>query len=338
VADSTASVVAPVATVDPDVLVCGNAVGVVGDAAAGCGPDGDAIPVADAGSLDLVLGGETPVSGTTLDSDLPGVVADPDAVVCGNGAGVIGDASGACAPAAAEEPLSPIDTFGLDVELGGTTPLEGSSAIVDASSTGIDPDAAVCGNGAGVLGDGTGTCGDTGSPVPALPVDPTGAVEVVLELGDLDPVAPALPDAPALPEVPDGPEAPETPIEAGPVEVGGLGTTTPVEPAPSPSPAPPPAPTRPGLGAGGPLTPIGSGAGGFGSVAPLGTASGAGAADLTVAGSTTAAELAAGAAAAALAFTGFGIRNALSLASVLLALGALLLVGRRRVELRYTVS
>jgi hypothetical protein len=328
----------PEVVADPDVLVCGNAVGVVGDAAAGCGPDGDAIPVADAGSLDLVLGGETPVSGTTLDSDLPGVVADPDAVVCGNGAGVIGDASGACAPAAAEEPLSPIDTFGLDVELGGTTPLEGSSAIVDASSTGIDPDAAVCGNGAGVLGDGTGTCGDTGSPVPALPVDPTGAVEVVLELGDLDPVAPALPDAPALPEVPDGPEAPETPIEAVPVEVGGLGTTTPVEPAPSPSPAPPPAPTRPGLGAGGPLTPIGSGAGGFGSVAPLGTASGAGAADLTVAGSTTAAELAAGAAAAALAFTGFGIRNALSLASVLLALGALLLVGRRRVELRYTVS
>ena len=46
----------------------------------------------------------------------------------------------------------------------------------------------------------------------------------------------------------------------------------------------------------------------------------------------------AGAAAAALAFTGFGIRSALSLASVLLALGALLLAGRRRVELLLTVS
>ena len=325
---------------DPDAVVCGNGAGIVGDADGDCAPAAAGTPVAEAGSLDLVLGGTTPVSGSTLNGEVPGVVVAPDAMACGNGAGIVGDGSGTCAPAAVEEPLTPVDTLGLDLELGGTTPLEGSSALVDASSTGIDPNATACGNGAGVLGDGSGTCGTTGSPVPALPVDPTGAVEVVL--------------------VPGEPEAPETPIEVGidlgdagdglptipvpqvprvePVEVGGLGSTTPVEPAPSPSPAPTPDPTRPGLGTGGPLTPIGSGVGGFGSLAPLGTASGTGAAGLAVANTTTAADLAAGTAAAALAFTGFGIRNAVSLALVLLALGALLLVGRRRVELVLTMS
>jgi hypothetical protein len=331
----------PGVVADPDVVACGNGAGVIGDAGGACAPSATGTAVAESGSVDLALGGTTPASGSTLTGEVPGAVVAPDAMACGNGAGIVGDASGTCSPVAADEPLTPVDTLGLGLEFGGTTPVEGSSAVVDASSTGIDPNATACGNGVGVLGDGSGTCGDRGSPVPAVPVDPTAAVEVVLELGDLAEV----------PEVPDGPEAPGTPvvpplegddggtIDLGPVEVGGLGTTTPVEPAPSPSPAPTPAPTRPGLGVDGQLTPIGSGAGGFGSFAPLGTASGTGAADLAAAGS-AAANLAAGAAAAAaaLALTGFGIRSALSLASVLLALGALLLVGRRRVELLYTVS
>jgi hypothetical protein len=328
---------------------------VIGDASGDCAPSTTATPVAEGGSVDLLVGGTTPVSGTAVSGETPGVVTAPDAMACGNGAGILGDGSGTCTPAMAEEPLTPLGAFGLDLEVGGTTPLEGSSAVVDLSTTAIDPGATVCGNGAGAFGDGSATCGSTGSPAPALRMDPAATAEVVVELGQLDTVTPA------LPEVPDGPEAPGAPalpidpfggltpllavpvvpavdggggtVGAGPVRVGGLGgTTTPVAPAPAPSPAR----TRPGFGLDGSLTPIG-GAGAFGSVVPLGTASGTGAADLTATGS-VASDLLAGTAAAALALTGFGIRNALSLASVLLALGALLLAGRRRVELLLTVS
>jgi hypothetical protein len=180
-----------------------------------------------------------------------------------------------------------VDTLGLDLALGGTTPLEGSAAMVDASTTGVDGNV---------------------------------AVEVLLP-GELE--------APGIPAPPVEPFGDTTPIAVGPVEVGGLGETTPVEPA---------QPTRPGLGTNGPRTPIGSGVGGFGSLAPLGTASGTGtAAELAALRTSAADQAAAGTGAAALAFTGFGIRNALSLALVLLALGALLLAGRRRVEL-LTVS
>ena len=100
VADNTASVVAPVATVDPDVIVCGNAAGVVGDAAAECDPaldSGTTGTTAEPGSIDLVLGGRSPLPGTALDGELPEVVADPDAVVCGNAVGIVGNATGSCA-------------------------------------------------------------------------------------------------------------------------------------------------------------------------------------------------------------------------------------------------
>jgi hypothetical protein len=356
----------PGVVADPDAVTCGNGAGVIGDASGGCTPAMTATPVAEAGSFDLALGGTTPVSGSTASGELPGAVVAPDAMACGNGAGIVGDGSGSCTPAASDEPLTPIDTFGLDLELAGTTPLDGSSAEVDLSSTAIDPNADVCGNGVGALGDGSGTCGDTGSAVPAVPVDPAAAVEVAPEPGALDPAPPVLPELPAIPGGLEAPEVPALPalpidplgdlvplpevpvlpspegddgdpIEIGPIEVGGLGgTTTPVDPpAPAPSPEPTPVPTRPGLGVDGSLTPIGGG-GAFGSIVPLGTAAGAGAADLSATGfgGDALARMA-----AALAFTGFGIRSALSLASVLLALGALLLlVGRRRVELVATLS
>ena len=380
VGDTTLDGALPEVVADPDVLVCGNAVGIVGDATAGCGAGGEPAPVADAGSLDLVLGGDTPVSGTTLDSALPGVLADPDAVACGNGigvrgdaggtctpaadtapaaeagsldlalggttplsgttltgdvpgvatspeamacgngAGIAGDGSGGCAPAAADEPLAPVETAGVRLAVGGTTPVEGSSATVGLSSTTIDPGATACGNGAGVLGDGSGTCGGPGSPVPAVAVAPSGTAAVVVDLGALSPL-------PGSPPTGDGG------IDVGPVRVGGLGrSTTPVEPAPSSGPAP----SRPGLAVDGSLVPIaGGGITGAGSFAPLG-ATGAGGADLTATGA--AGGLLAGRAAAGLALTGFGIRAALSFASVLLALGALLLAGRRRVELLCIVS
>lgn len=340
----------PGVVADPDVVACGNGAGVIGDAGGGCTPAATAAPVAEAGSFDLDLGGTTPASGSTVSGELPGAAVAPDAMACGNGAGIVGDGSGSCAPAAADEPITPIDTLGSDVEVGGTTPAEGTSAAVDVSSAALDPDMGVCGNGAGVLGNGSGTCGDAGSPLPEVPEPPvvSGGLEA--------PEVPALPALPALPLVPGLPieplgdltPLPEVPVlpspegdggttGIGPIEVGGLGgTTTPVDPlAPAPSPEPTPAPNRPGLGLDGSLTPIG-GSGAFGSFDPLGTATGAGSADLAVAGS---AGNALARMAAALAFTGFGIRNALSLASVLLALGALLLlVGRRRVELVATMS
>ena len=335
----------PGVVADPDVVACGNGGGVIGDAGGTCAPAMTATPVAEAGSLDLALGGTTPVSGSTLTGAIPGVVAAPDAMACGNGVGIVGTGSGDCAPAVAEEPLTPVDTLGLGLEVGGTTPLEGSSALVDLSSTALDPDATVCGNGVGALGDGSGTCGDAGSPVPATPVAPEGTVEVIIDLGDE--VVPVLPELSVVPIDPFGDLTPlpvlppvdgddDGPVVVGPVDVGGLGDpVTPLDPTPTPVPT---APTRPGLGVDGSLTPIGSGGtGGFGTIAPLGTTAGSGLGDLSAAGS-AAADLSTGAAAAALALTGFGIRNALSFASVLLALGALLLAGRRRVELLHLVS
>ena len=74
VADNTASVVAPVATVDPDVVVCGNAAGVVGDAVAGCDPAADSDTTgttAEPGAFGASLGDSSPLPGTTLDGELP---------------------------------------------------------------------------------------------------------------------------------------------------------------------------------------------------------------------------------------------------------------------------
>jgi hypothetical protein len=326
----------PGVLVDPDAVVCGNGIGVLGDAGGGCAPAAAATPVAGAGSVDLVLDGTTPLTGTTLTGDTPGVVAAPDVLACGNGAGILGDGSGDCAPATSPEPLRPIDGFDLELVLGDDAPLGGSSVAGDLSTTAVDPNAAVCGNGVGVLGDGMGSCGTpTAGPVPALPVDPSGAVEVVIDLGNDLP----LPDLPALPVLPVPPVLPVDPAidlgddgttGAGPVVVGGLGDTLdPVTPTPAPTPAAP-AP-GPGVGADGTLDPVGVGA--AGSLAPLGTAGTlAGLADLAAAAGSAFGDLMTGAA-GALASTGFGIRNAMQLALVLLALGALLLAGRRRVEL-----
>lgn len=322
----------PGVLVDPDAVVCGNGIAVLGDAGGGCTPAAAPTPVAGAGSLDLVLGGTTPLTGTTLTGDTPGVVAAPDVLACGNGVGVLGDGMGDCAPTTSPEPLTPIEALDLELVLGDDAPLGGSSVAADLSNTALDPNAAVCGNGVGVLGDGMGTCGTTsGGPVPALPLDPAGAIEVVIDLGDDLP----LPVLPILPVDPVSPDLPDTPVDpvvvVPPVVVGGLGDTPdPVTPTPTPTPAAP-AP-GPGFGVGGTLDPVG--VGGFGSFVPLGTAAGtiADLADLAAATGSAFGDLMTGAA-GALASTGFGIRSATQLALVLLALGALLLAGRRRVEL-----
>jgi len=322
----------PGVLLDPDAVVCGNGIAVLGDAGGGCAPAASTNPVAGAGSVDLVMGGSTPLTGTTLTGDTPGVVAAPDVLACGNGVGILGDGTGGCDPASTPEPLTPIDAFDLELVLGEDAPLGGSSAAVDLSNTALDPNAAVCGNGVGVLGDGMGTCGTTGGPIPALPLDPSGVIEVVIDLGDDLPL-PVLPVLPVDPDLPGLPDLPVDPVVVvPPVIVGGSGDT--------PDPVTPPAPTPgtpapgPGVGADGTLDPIG--VGGAGTFGPLGSAAGT-FADLAAAAGSAFGDLMTGAA-GALASTGFGIRAVGQLALVLLALGALLLAGRRRVELHATLA
>jgi len=320
----------PSAVADPEVVVCGHAVGVLGDGSGTCAPGAGPASVAEAGSLGGALGGDTPVSGTAAGGELPGVVAEPDAMACGNGAAIGGDASGSCTPATSPEPLDPITSVGLDVIAGGTTPLTGSSAAADLSSTTVDPDATACGNGVGLFGDASGGCGATGGAVPGVPVvpvEPPAAAGLTVELSPLGDVGLAdLPSGQSGTPAVDAPD--DGSVSAGPVTVGLSGGTTPVGPG---APAPP---SPSGVGTAGALTPIGVGP--AGGIVPLGLA-GTVSADLAAAG-TLLGDVVAGMGNAALALTGFGIRNTIGIASVLLALGALLLAGRRRVELAYCVS
>src|SRR5918993_114682 len=175
VGDPTAPVVAPVATVDPDVVVCGNAVGVVGDAVAECDPAADTGTTgttAEPGSFDVALGDRSPAAGTTLEGELPELVADPDVLVCGNAVGIVGDATGSCAPDA--EPARVADAGSLDLVLGGGTPVSGSTLTGAIPGVVAAPDAMACGNGVGVVGTGSGDCAPAVAGGPPTPVDTPG--------------------------------------------------------------------------------------------------------------------------------------------------------------------
>jgi len=112
--------------VDVPVLVCGTAVGVLGDAEAGCAAPGGAPD--DSGS---VVGIDAPVT------------------VCGNAVGVLGDVAAGCAA-----PGGSTDGPGLEV--------------------GVDAPVTVCGIAVGVLGDASTTCAGPAAPVaPGTSVPPS---------------------------------------------------------------------------------------------------------------------------------------------------------------------
>ena len=160
------------------VIVCGNGVGVLGDASASCAPGQPAAPgggSAGTGSTgtsagtgdatsDSLLG--SLASGNQVDAGIGDISPSVPVTVCGNGVGVLGDASAGCgaaqpaAPGGGSSDSSSSGTTG-STQAGGT--LAGNQ--VDATAGDISPSVpvTVCGNSVGALGDASASCG-TGQP------------------------------------------------------------------------------------------------------------------------------------------------------------------------------
>jgi hypothetical protein len=148
------------------VTVCGNSAGVLGDASASCTPAQAAPAGASAGgssasastgpSDDAMLGDFA--SGNQVDAGIGDVSPSIPVMVCGNGAGVLGDASAACGSA---QPTGGGEPSTGEPSTGGS---DDDTATV--SSSGVSPavPVTVCGNGVGLLGDASVACAaDTSS-------------------------------------------------------------------------------------------------------------------------------------------------------------------------------
>jgi hypothetical protein len=146
------------------VTVCGNSVGVLGDASAGCTPaqPAPAGPSASGPSASASTGPASPsdesllanlASGNQVDAGIGSISPSVPVTVCGNGVGALGDASAACGTA------QPSGSGGSPAT--GGSPSGGSdddSATV--GTDGISPSVpvTVCGNGVGLLGDASVAC------------------------------------------------------------------------------------------------------------------------------------------------------------------------------------
>jgi len=126
------------------------------------------------GDLTLAdVGGQTPAGIGVLDTgpitsgnqaavDVGDVSPSVPVTVCGNSAGVLGDASASCTPA---QPAASSGSSGTSSD-DSTAPTQASGTLAgnqaDASAGNISPSApvTVCGNGVGALGDASASCGD----------------------------------------------------------------------------------------------------------------------------------------------------------------------------------
>jgi len=142
------------------VMVCGNGVGVLGDASAGCGPGqpaaGDSTAAeptptrASASTGDALLDGAA--SGSQVDAGIGSVSASAPVTVCGN---AVGDATASCAAtgqASADGTSQPSGSGGAaqdDSSAQGEVGTESVSASLPVM---------VCGDGVGVLGDASVNC------------------------------------------------------------------------------------------------------------------------------------------------------------------------------------
>ena len=149
------------------VTVCGNSVGVLGDASASCtpAPAAPAGPSASGPSASVSTGPSSPsdasqlanlASGNQVDAGIGSVSPSVPVTMCGNGVGVLGDASAACGAA------QPSGSSGGSTPTGGSA--GGSTAGSDdgnaVSTAGVSPSVpvTVCGNGVGLLGDASAAC------------------------------------------------------------------------------------------------------------------------------------------------------------------------------------
>ena len=157
------------------VTVCGNGVGVLGDASASCAPGQPAAPsggstgtgstgtsagTGDATS-DSLLGSFA--SGNQVDAGIGDISPSVPVTVCGNGVGVLGDASAGCGTG---QPAT--STGGASAGASGSTQADGTLAgnqaevsVGDVAAT--VPVTASC-NSVGLLGDASSNCGTSTSP------------------------------------------------------------------------------------------------------------------------------------------------------------------------------
>jgi hypothetical protein len=156
---------------DAPVNVCGNSAGVLGDASASCGPDqqsssngtGTGATTVSAGtgdsSGDPTLGDLG--SGNQVDATVGGVSASAPVTVCGNSAGVLGDAWASCSPGRSASSNGSIQPSG---GAGGSA--QAGEAEAGATVGGVSASAPVtaCGNGIGLLGDASVSCGAAQDP------------------------------------------------------------------------------------------------------------------------------------------------------------------------------
>ena len=149
------------------VMVCGNGVGVLGDASASCGNAQPAAGSSGSGSGSTGSTGTSSsggrasattgslldgtASGNQVDAGIGSVSPSVPLTVCGNGVGALGDAAAACGAA---QPSGG----------GGSTSTGGSAGGSDdgtaVSTDGVSPSVpvTVCGNGVGLLGDASVAC------------------------------------------------------------------------------------------------------------------------------------------------------------------------------------
>jgi hypothetical protein len=164
------------------VLICGNGVGVLGDASASCGaarpaagsPGSGSGSTGSAGTSDGTSASATTgsllddaASGNQVDAGIGSVSPSVPVTVCGNGVGALGDASAACGTA---QPSG----SGGSTSTGGSPAGGSDDDTATASTGGISPSVpvTVCGNGVGLLGDASVACtadtstGGTTAPPP----------------------------------------------------------------------------------------------------------------------------------------------------------------------------
>jgi hypothetical protein len=146
--------------------------GLAGEAPAGIG-------VVDSGPI---------ASGNQVNPDAGDVSPSVPVTVCGNGVGVLGDASADCGPS------QPSDTSPAGSGSAGSTGTSGISAgtgdplladlgsgnQVDAGIGEVSPSVpvTVCGNSVGLLGDASSNCGTTGGPAPTTGTDAGASVDL----------------------------------------------------------------------------------------------------------------------------------------------------------------
>jgi hypothetical protein len=161
------------------VTVCGNGVGVLGDASAACAPaqpstsgsGGTGSAGASAGTGSSSSGSllDSLASGNQVDAGIGDISPSVPVTVCGNSAGVLGDASASCGAGGTSAGPAASGSAGASAGTSGTLPDGiGSGNQVEASVDDVSATVPVtaCGNSVGLLGDASASCGAGGGTTP----------------------------------------------------------------------------------------------------------------------------------------------------------------------------